>query len=74
MESEIYDLAKYRLSKSKNDLESAHLNFLNNLFSQSINRSYYAIFHSVRVLLAFDKFDSKKHSGIISNPRQSLPL
>ncbi|MBK8982030.1 MAG: HEPN domain-containing protein [Ignavibacteria bacterium] len=45
MENEIYVLAKYRLSKSKADLESAQLNFKNNLFSQSINRSYYAIFH-----------------------------
>ncbi|MCH7723775.1 MAG: hypothetical protein IIA49_06765 [Bacteroidetes bacterium] len=24
------------------------------------------MFHSVRALLAFDKFDSKRHSGIIS--------
>lgn len=33
--------------------------------AQSVNRSYYAIFHAVRALLAFDKFDSKRHSAII---------
>ena len=38
----------------------------NNHFAQSLNRSYYAIFHAVRSLLAFDKFDSKTHYGIIS--------
>ncbi len=37
-----------------------------NHFSQSINRSYYAIFHSARALLALIEFDSKKHTGIIS--------
>lgn len=66
MEIEIYELSKYRIEKAKNDLESAKINFENNLFSQSINRSYYAIFHAVRGLLAFDRFDSKKHAGIIA--------
>ncbi|GBD88838.1 HEPN domain protein [bacterium BMS3Abin03] len=45
---------------------AAKLLFDNNHFAQPLNRSYYAIFHAVRSLLAFDKFDSKKHSGIIS--------
>jgi uncharacterized protein (UPF0332 family) len=35
-------------------------------FSQSINRSYYAIFHATRALLALNKFDTKKHSGVIA--------
>jgi uncharacterized protein (UPF0332 family) len=35
-------------------------------FSKSLNCSYYAIFHITRALLAFDKFDSRKHAGIIS--------
>lgn len=30
-----------------------------------MNRSYYAIFHAVRALLAFDLFDSKRHTSII---------
>ncbi len=62
----ISDLAKYRLQKAKEDLQAAKLLFEQDHFAQSINRSYYAIFHSVRALLAFDKFDSRKHSGIIS--------
>jgi uncharacterized protein (UPF0332 family) len=60
------ELSEYRLSKAKQDLLAANLLFDNNHYAQSLNRSYYFIFHSVRSLLAFDKFDSKKHSGIIS--------
>jgi len=33
--------------------------------ANSINRSYYAMFHATRALLAIDSFDSKKHSSII---------
>ena len=40
--------------------------FPNEKYSQSINRSYYAMFHAVRALLALSQFDSHKHSGIIS--------
>jgi len=60
------ELSEYRRSKAKQDLLAAKLLFDNNHYAQSLNRSYYAIFHAVRSLLAFDKFDSKKHSGIIS--------
>lgn len=31
-----------------------------------IELSYYSIFHGVRAVLAFDQFDSSKHSGIIA--------
>lgn len=59
MKNEIYDLSMYRLEKARNDLESAKINFEKNLYSQSLNRSYYSFFHAVRALLAFDEFDSK---------------
>lgn len=60
------DLSKHRLERAKDDLEASKLLVDNNKFSQSINRSYYAIFHAARALLALENFDSKKHSGIIS--------
>jgi len=66
MSSYIEDLSSYRLSKVKDDLAAAELLRSNKLFAQSLNRSYYAIFHAVRSLLAYDEFDSKKHSSIIS--------
>lgn len=59
------ELSEHRLQKGKEDLEAAKELFANDKFSQSINRSYYAIFHATRALLVFDRFDSKKHSGVI---------
>jgi len=54
------------MEKSREDLLSAKLLLDNNCITQSINRSYYIIFHAVRSLLAYDVFDSKRHSGIIA--------
>jgi uncharacterized protein (UPF0332 family) len=59
-------VAIYRLNKAREDLSSAKELCNSNSFAQSINRSYYTIFHSARALMAFDRFDSKKHSSIIS--------
>jgi uncharacterized protein (UPF0332 family) len=59
-------LSNYRLEKVTSNLKAAKLMFDNNLFLESINRSYYCIFHSVRALIAYDKFDSRKQSTIIA--------
>lgn len=66
MRPEFIELSRYRMEKAKNDLAAAEILFNEKLFDQSLNRSYYAIFHSVRALLALDPFDSRKHSGIIA--------
>ena len=66
MENRIYALSKYRMEKAKDDFETSEILFKKNKFAQSVNRSYYAIFHAIRSLLALKKFDSSKHSGIIS--------
>jgi len=66
MQHSIKDLILYRLEKSKEDLESAEILFKKNKHTQSLNRSYYTIFHAIRALLALDKFDSRKHSGVVS--------
>jgi len=65
-------LADYRLEKSKEELQTASINFNHNKISQSANRSYYAIFHAVRALLAFELFDSKRHSAIIAHFNQNF--
>lgn len=66
MEKRQLDLSAYRIEKAKDDLETAEMNLKGNKLSQSINRSYYAMLHAARALVALDKFDSKKHTGIIS--------
>lgn len=60
------DLCRYRLDKAKDDLGVSKSNLENKNFSQSINRSYYSMFHAARALFALESYDSKKHSGIIS--------
>ena len=60
------DLAKYRLARAKEDLETAADNLENGKFRASVNRSYYAVFHSIRAITALDHFDSSKHSGVIA--------
>ena len=60
------DLAKYRLVRAKEDLETAADNLENGKYRASVNRSYYAVFHSIRAITALDHFDSSKHSGVIA--------
>ncbi len=66
MKNEIRELSKYRMEKAIDDLETSKIMLSNNKFSQSVNRSYYAMFHAIRSLLTLHEFDSQKHSGIIS--------
>lgn len=66
MNNESIELSKYRLQKAREDLDNAAINLDNDFVKGSINRSYYAIFHAIRAILALDVFDSKKHSGIIA--------
>ncbi|MBQ7934889.1 MAG: HEPN domain-containing protein [Clostridia bacterium] len=39
-------------------------------YKSAANRCYYAIFHGMRSVLAFDEIDMKHHSGIISEFRK----
>ena len=66
MEGSVIDLSKYRLESAKDDMDAAKLLYEAKQFKSSINRSYYAIFHCLRAVLALDGFDSSKHSGIIA--------
>lgn len=67
MHSEVEkDLSKYRLEKAKEMLDEADVLFVSKHYKGSNNRAYYSILHSMRAVLALDKYDSKKHSGIIA--------
>ena len=60
------EISKYRFECAREDLKTSELSFENDMLKNSVNRSYYAIFHSVRAVNALEGFDSKKHSGVIS--------
>lgn len=64
------DYAKYRIERSKDDLEAAHLLFGAGNYRIANNRAYYSIFHAMRAVLVFDDYDSSKHSGIIAEFRR----
>ena len=60
------ELAKYRLAKSGECSVAANSLLTDGLYAHSVNRSYYAIFHAIRAVLALEGVDFKKHSGVIS--------
>jgi uncharacterized protein (UPF0332 family) len=60
-------LAKYRLSKAEIEFEISKVLFDKKFYAKSLNSSYYTMFYAVRALLALDKVDSKKHSGVLNH-------
>lgn len=63
-------LSNARFLHAQECLESARLLYENGNYKSAANRSYYAIFHAMRAVLAFDGIDMKHHSGIISEFRK----
>jgi uncharacterized protein (UPF0332 family) len=59
-------LANYRLERAAGELASSRDNLDAGRYAESLSDSYYAIFHSVRAVLALEGKDFKKHSGVIS--------
>ena len=60
------EYASYRLARAREEYETAVILFDTGHFRAANNRAYYSIFHAMRAVLAFDGYDSKKHSGIIA--------
>lgn len=63
-------LSAVRLGHAKECLGAAKSLQKSENYKSAANRSYYAIFHSMRAVLAFDGIDMKHHSGIISEFRR----
>lgn len=60
------DLCQYRMKKALEYLQDAEKALSFAMYDTAANRSYYAIFHAVRALLALSGKDFRKHSGVIS--------
>jgi uncharacterized protein (UPF0332 family) len=65
------DLATFRLGQARECLRDAEFSIAADSFKAAANRSYYCIFHAMRAVLALESFDSKKHSGVISQFRKN---
>ena len=63
-------LANYRLEKARACLDASKILLDEEFYSDSANRSYYAVFHAMNALNALDGVGFKKHSGVISNFNQ----
>lgn len=64
MDKAIKDLSDYRMEQAKRCIQSAKLLIEDGDYKGAANRSYYAIFHCMRSVLALDKVDFSKHSGV----------
>ena len=63
-------LSKVRFDHAKEALKDAENLLKVKSYKASANRSYYAIFHSMRAVLALDAIDMKSHKGVISEFRK----
>lgn len=63
-------LSTARLNNATECLDAAKILLDDEKYKSAANRSYYAIFHAMRAVLAFDEIDMKHHSGIISEFRR----
>ena len=66
MDERSRNLCFYRLEKAGKCLESAKTLMQIEDYCSAANRTYYAIFHSIRSILALDGLDFSKHSGVMS--------
>jgi len=64
------ELSGYRLERAKEDIRTAQVNLENGLYKGAVNRSYYAIFHSIRAVNILNGFDASKHSSVIAHFNQ----
>lgn len=67
---ELRALSSVRFNHAQECLNDAKSLLAAESYKGAANRSYYAVFHAMRSVLAFDKVDMKHHSGIISEFRR----
>ena len=63
-------LSNARFEHATECLDAAKSLLISSNYKSAANRSYYAIFHAMRAVLAFDEIDMKHHSGVISEFRK----
>lgn len=74
MDSSIKDLSRYRFETSLENITDAKIMYDNGRYKNTLNRTYYSIFHAIRAVCALDGFDSSKHSGVISYFNLLIPV
>ena len=67
---ELKSLSRIRFEKAEECLSAARDLIGTENYRGAANRSYYAVFHAMRSVLAYDEIDMRHHSGIISEFRK----
>ena len=67
---DLKNLSRIRFEKAEECLSAARDLIGTQNYRGAANRSYYAVFHAMRAVLAYDGIDMQHHSGIISEFRK----
>ena len=65
-EQDKISLSRVRYSHAEECLREAESLLAREQYKGAANRSYYAVFHGIRAVLALDGIDRKHHSGVIA--------
>ena len=65
-EQNLLELCRYRFQQADETLDEASLLLEAGYFRGALNRSYYAMFYALQVLVIQNKISLSKHSGVIS--------
>ena len=60
------ELSRYRIQEAKNSLKVAEHCLKEDLYKDSINRSYYAAFYAIKAVLALGTIDFKRHTDVVA--------
>ena len=60
------ELSRYRIQEAKNSLKVAEHCLKEDLYKDSINRSYYAAFYAIKAVLDFGTIDFKRHKDVVA--------
>lgn len=66
MDNRQIDLSNYRLKEAKDSLRVAENCLTDGFYKDSINRSYYSAFYSIKAVLAIGKVDFKRHKDVVA--------
>lgn len=61
------ELSNYRMNQAEESLKASKNCFDNGFYKDSINRSYYSAFYSVKAVLSLSSVDFKRHKDVIGH-------
>ena len=59
-------LSSHRMEQAKEELDDAKFLYNANRFKGANNRAYYAIFHTMKAILALEPIDFKRHKDVLA--------